>query len=38
MCVLLISFIMVKKYSAVLIDNATFTCLFNELACFLAKL
>ncbi|NCH75841.1 alpha-L-fucosidase [Cronobacter sakazakii] len=38
MCVLLISFIMVKKYSVVLIDNASFTCLFNELAWFLAKL
>ncbi|MCI0222978.1 alpha-L-fucosidase [Cronobacter sakazakii] len=29
---------MVKKYSVVLIDNATFTCLFNELAWLLAKL
>ncbi|CBA34288.1 alpha-L-fucosidase [Cronobacter turicensis] len=38
MCVLLISFIMVKKYSVDLIDNATFTCLFNGLAWFLAKL
>nr|EGT4360459.1 alpha-L-fucosidase [Cronobacter dublinensis] len=29
---------MVKKYSAALIDNAIFTCLFKGLACFLAKL
>ncbi|KAB0882959.1 alpha-L-fucosidase [Cronobacter muytjensii] len=29
---------MVKKHSAVLIDNAIFTCLFKELAWFFAKL